>query len=406
MYLYYDRTGKLKEIINDDALRQGNYDINKVYLYIDREDISSIDVSYLLPSGLIVGPANYSTTETTTIPYDAKRDLFFFKYYTSYTFIVIDLEEDTNGNGPLDEAGLVHTSLEAQLTGGSQLSLGDLNFNVEENAVLNQNYVASQEYLSLSNYLFLRSLLNQRSSSSLKVIDYFQTKAELGELPEDEFGVGMVVFDYEEEAFYYITSVTQSTLGFVSAEYYNVLTMASYATYEQLQGRLEKDDTSWFRIEYNFVSKASNGTLDATKYFENVIVYDPSAKTLYQVTSIVDNDEDTVGATYLINLNEANYQSTYASNPLRWDTTPTASSTKPVTSGGIKTSLDSKVNYQSVLFMRVIPNFTTQTGLTINEVVQGCVVFDPLALKFYLVTQVVYDSAGNVLNIHYNELSL
>ena len=161
MYLYFDKLGVLKEIINDEALRQGNYGVNKLYIYIERDDVENVDVSYLLPSTLIVGPQNYETTETSTIPYNAKRDLKYFKYGKSYTFFVVDLEEDINGNGPLDETGVVHCSLSALLSNNTQLQLGEVNFNVELNAVLNQKYVASQEYLSLSDYLFLRNLIQR-----------------------------------------------------------------------------------------------------------------------------------------------------------------------------------------------------------------------------------------------------
>lgn len=158
MYIYFDRTGKIKEVVNDEALRQGNYGVNKLYIYIDRNDVASIDITYLLPSQLIVGPQNYTNRSNVEIPFDQKRDLYWFKYYQKYNFFVIDLEEDINGNGPLDQAGLVHCDMSMNLTGGYIYTLGELNFSVELNSTLNQNQVATQEYLSLSNYLFLRSI--------------------------------------------------------------------------------------------------------------------------------------------------------------------------------------------------------------------------------------------------------
>ena len=41
-------------------------------------------------------------------------------------------------------------------------------------------------------------------------------------------------------------------------------------------------------------------------------------------------------------------QETYSADATKWDTTPTASSTKPVTSGGLKTYIDSRYIYTSV----------------------------------------------------------
>jgi len=176
MYLYFDKTGRLKEIINDEALRQGNHNINKMYVYVAERNVSSIDISYLLPSQLIVGPQNYSTKKTEQIPFDEKRDLKYFKYFTNYQFVEINLEADINGNSPLDEAGLVSASLIMNLVGGGYAySLGEVNFNVEVNTTLNQKYVASQEYLSLSDYQFLRGLIEDTRIPVVEVNDYSGT---------------------------------------------------------------------------------------------------------------------------------------------------------------------------------------------------------------------------------------
>lgn len=158
MYLYFDRLGVLKEIINDEALRQGNYNVNKLYIYCERNDIVRLNVSYLLPSSLVVGPTSFNETETAEIPYDKKRDLYYFEYHKEYNFIVVDLEADINGNGPLDQAGLVHCSISAVLTNGI-LTLGAVNFMVELDSVYNQYYVAQQEYMSLSDYRYLEYLV-------------------------------------------------------------------------------------------------------------------------------------------------------------------------------------------------------------------------------------------------------
>lgn len=162
MYLYFDRLGVLKEIINDEALRQGNYNINKLYIYCERNDIVRLNVSYLLPSSLVVGPTSFNETETVEIPYDKKRDLYYFEYHKEYTFIVVDLEADINGNGPLDQTGLVHCSISAVLTSGI-LTLGAVNFMVELDSVYNQYYVAQQEYMSLSDYRYLEHLVELSS---------------------------------------------------------------------------------------------------------------------------------------------------------------------------------------------------------------------------------------------------
>lgn len=168
MYLYFDKTGTLKEIINDEALRQGNYGINKLYIYVDGQTVESIEASYLLPSGRIVAPESFddiAIAPDDEIPFDRKRDLRFFKYFTKYPFIVVNLDKEVDDqenilhSGALDEAGVVHASLIAYLDGGAQLVLGGLNFEVQRDSTYNTHYVASEEYLSLADYTYLKSVI-------------------------------------------------------------------------------------------------------------------------------------------------------------------------------------------------------------------------------------------------------
>lgn len=161
MYLYFDKQGTLKEIVNDDAIRQGNYGVNKMFVYVEDRTIVSIDTRFLMPDELVVGPFENRQYVDTQIPFNDKRDLLYFKYFTDYRFIVIDLEADINGNSPLDQAGVVNTSLSAILSDHEILQLGEVNFMVEEDPVFQQKYVATQEYLSLADYQFLRTILER-----------------------------------------------------------------------------------------------------------------------------------------------------------------------------------------------------------------------------------------------------
>ncbi len=171
MYLYFNRSGTLKEIINDEAIRQGNFRINRLYVYVEDRNITSIDATYLLPDTLIVGPENYDQVEDSYVPYNEKRDLLFFKYNQVYHFLVIDLDMDRNGNSPLDQAGVVSASLSAMLDDSTILQLGEVNFMVEESEVYQRKYIAPQEYLSLADYKFLRTLLEDNHSY---IIDFDQ----------------------------------------------------------------------------------------------------------------------------------------------------------------------------------------------------------------------------------------
>lgn len=212
MYLYFDKNGKLKEIINDEALRQGNYGTNKMYIYIEDRSYSSIDVTYLLPSGSTIGPDNHNSfVNDEYIPFNPKRDLKYFKYDQEYRFCVITIQDeqppsadplDIVGTGPLDEAGLVHASLNAILTGGDQLQLGDVNFNVETNYPY-KNRVVPDVYLSLSNYQFLRKLydnLNPENFVNNANVDFYLVGTGFrSTLTDEEFSKlndAMVIYDY------------------------------------------------------------------------------------------------------------------------------------------------------------------------------------------------------------------
>lgn len=173
MYVYFDKKGALREIINDEALRQGNYGVNKIYVYYDNgidgktsKNYSSIDVAYVLSSGASVSTQNYSTFEETMIPFDQKRDLRFFRYGQTYRFCVVNMEpepgddDNTFGDSPLQENGVVHCSMTANLTAGGQEQLGDINFEVEGAAALELGTVGPEHYLSLANYQYLRELVD------------------------------------------------------------------------------------------------------------------------------------------------------------------------------------------------------------------------------------------------------
>lgn len=170
MYLYFDRNGVLKEIVNDESLRQGNYGVNSMYVYVEGRDLSRADVNYLMPDGAVVGPIlcddftdpTASDNSDCFIPFDPKRDLRFFKYYKAYKFLVVDLSTmDSNGKSALDQAGVVHCNMDLVLESGNQLEAGDVNFVVEENPSYNQKQVASEEYLSLADYLYLKKVINK-----------------------------------------------------------------------------------------------------------------------------------------------------------------------------------------------------------------------------------------------------
>ena len=52
MYLYFNEKGILKEIVNDEAIRLGNNDLNHIYIYWENApEVDSMWVKFKLPSG-------------------------------------------------------------------------------------------------------------------------------------------------------------------------------------------------------------------------------------------------------------------------------------------------------------------------------------------------------------------
>ena len=164
MYLYFDRKGVLKEIINDEALRQGNYGVNYIKIFWEGTAEQggqgtayiSLEASYLREDGSSVGPLLCDTFVTEQIPFDRKRDLRWFKYYKDYRFCVIDLSRtDEDDQSALDVAGTVHCSLIAHLAPGDLYQFGQVNFEV----VGDPRTMASQEYIALSDYKYLKKIV-------------------------------------------------------------------------------------------------------------------------------------------------------------------------------------------------------------------------------------------------------
>lgn len=149
MYIYLDKKGVVKEIINDEALRQASSNANSVYIYYDgyKEDgVTSVLATYELPNGTITPEAEVATeTQTSEIPYNAERDLKFFEYYTEYPFYVFEIADLA-----LSQSGTVRLTLRMVCDDNTAIkSQGLICFTVEAEAV-------QPDYdMSLSQYNYL-----------------------------------------------------------------------------------------------------------------------------------------------------------------------------------------------------------------------------------------------------------
>ena len=168
MYIYYDSKGVLKEIVNDDAIRQGNSNFNKIYFFIEGADpqiVNSVYQALLFNNGLrtfIDVEGNNLTTEQFSlitvnkqIPYDKKRELKFFKYFTDYQMFEITVPDEI-----LNESGTVGCRIQMTLPESTIMTLGLLVFNVEFTSI-GQAIIQPDTAINIAqwNYLVANMLL-------------------------------------------------------------------------------------------------------------------------------------------------------------------------------------------------------------------------------------------------------
>lgn len=160
MYLYFNREGVLKEIVNDKALRQGSQDYNDIYIYVedlDSELVDSVWFKFVCQNGEVMLPeVQLPSTALVSdeIPYNNRRDLKFFEYKKPYLFYKIPttFEADQIYNA-LDYAGIVTLAVRFN-TSDETIKIGLVVFNVEESNEGTQE-IQSEEWISLAQWNYL-----------------------------------------------------------------------------------------------------------------------------------------------------------------------------------------------------------------------------------------------------------
>lgn len=149
MYIYLDKQGIVKEIINDEALRQSASNVNEIYVYyegLQEADIGSVLATYGLPDGTITDEMQVATkTQESEIPYNAERDLKYFKYYQAYPFYHFAIADLA-----LSQEGVVRLMVRLAQKDGEYIKVaGLICFDVEGELVKEDHGVSLAQY----NYL-------------------------------------------------------------------------------------------------------------------------------------------------------------------------------------------------------------------------------------------------------------
>ena len=179
MYIYFDENGTIKEVVNDKSIRQGSNEANKLYCYIEGNP-SIDDIWYLQKNvdGSLTNEISFkNSTVTKAIPYDAKRDMRYFKDFETYTFYVFTLTTNY-----LKQSGLVSGTIRIEVD-NEIFALGELKFNVQENVINTSNNITQSQY----DYLLLAyasRTLNEETGSDLDHLLDEKIDAKIGDIAD------------------------------------------------------------------------------------------------------------------------------------------------------------------------------------------------------------------------------
>ena len=152
MYIYFDKNGTIKEVINDESIRRGSNDYNKIYCYLEgNPDIDDIWYLQKNPDGTLTNEVSFvDNIVTKSIPYDSKRDMKYFQDFEEYKFYVFTLSSSY-----LSQNGLVVATIRVA-ENNTLWALGELTFNVQTNIVKSDNDITQSQYdyllLTISSY--------------------------------------------------------------------------------------------------------------------------------------------------------------------------------------------------------------------------------------------------------------
>ena len=194
IYLYYDKYGALKEIINDRVSRKGSSNIDGFSVYcelFDDENYEITDLWYVqqFPDKTKSNEISFvDNAYSSTIPYDKSVDYKYFKDFTTYKFYKVEFD-----NSLLSQNGLNLGTIRLILNrGASILSLGLFTFNVEDNIIKNDNDITQSQY----DYLLTRvsdftSVLFVPSVSEEGIISWTNNAGKENPKPVDIMGNGI-----------------------------------------------------------------------------------------------------------------------------------------------------------------------------------------------------------------------
>lgn len=159
MFVFFDKNGVVREVINDKPVREGNVKANRIYCYFD--EINPYDVFITIQWADLVKTNEISFIDNVVemaVPYNKDRDYKFFKDFKKYKFYYFDIEN-------VSSEGLANATVRIMEDNDSLFSQGIIAFYVE-NSVIKTDYQITQ-----AQYDYLVSLV-ARNNLEIKAIRY------------------------------------------------------------------------------------------------------------------------------------------------------------------------------------------------------------------------------------------
>ena len=213
MYIYFDRYGKLKEIIDDGAIRVGDYGSDKVYIYFESEEVITDYLWRMKVGSTVTNEYSFKNNVTAPmqIPYEiiSKIDTKYFKQYQDYVFHYVDFKVNgsyvtftENGQGLLTIRLMNNSTIKA---------LGEITFNVEDNVLDEGIDITQSQY----DYLLTRIVAIEQLTTD--TLNYLELSGTSGTLEDDELADILskkITFIKRGNEYYYYNYSDASSLYF------------------------------------------------------------------------------------------------------------------------------------------------------------------------------------------------
>ena len=253
MFLYFDKNGVLKEIINDKALRKassgtiyaffdGDVVFNDLYFYIKKSNNETLTYTQI-----------EIQRELREVPYSKDRKLNYFEYFKKYNFYKYDLQSED-----LNVAGLWELTIQGYDLNSSPYAFGSFIGLVENNAIKVDTNITQAEYEELKKLIATKSNWNdvetyigvtREEVKPTNYTDYLKKNVfnlSFESLPYDETRVHKIKFNNES----YIVKNYDEEIDNLKNQY-NALIGFNFIVVDELPKQGTKGTLYWLNVGNN-----------------------------------------------------------------------------------------------------------------------------------------------------------